>query len=336
MKEKVIFDTNSVHNDDSISFFGNRNELKQFAKVADIVIPKIVIEELRRKKLKKLINKRRSFIDNPFHNLKGLNKEETKQYDIDKFIQTLLDNEEFEFSVIDLKDNSVFDEIKNLALKKLPPFEKSDDTDKGFKDALIYFAIREYLDEIPDKYIFVCVADGRFKEALIQHPNIIVVKSYQDFKEKSISQYYDDYFIQQVEKELSIDIGQEHIIEHWTNFVDNQVVLINLEDEEFLVEVDAGEIVNSANKNQFLENLQSLISSTSFNKTDIAIDDLEEYKTLFSEEEISKLLSAAYDNTQIRWIIDKDELTQFFGPLYLSNKHLVETEKQSFFDKKFN
>ena len=49
MKEKVIFDTNSVHNDDSISFFGNRNELKQFSKVADIVIPKIVIEELRRK-----------------------------------------------------------------------------------------------------------------------------------------------------------------------------------------------------------------------------------------------------------------------------------------------
>ena len=197
MKEKVIFDTNSVHNDDSISFFGNRNELMQFAQVAEIIIPKIVIEELRRKKL---INKRRSFIDNPFHSLKGLNKDETKQYDIDTFIQGLLDNEEFAFSVIDLKDNSVFDEIKELALKKLPPFEKSDDTDKGFKDALIYFAIREYLNEIPDKYIFVCVSDGRFKEALNQHSNIIVVKNYQEFKEKSISQYYDDYFINKLKK----------------------------------------------------------------------------------------------------------------------------------------
>jgi rRNA-processing protein FCF1 len=335
MKEKVIFDTNSVHNDDSISFFGNRNELKQFSKVADIVIPKIVIEELRRKKLKKLINKRRSFIDNPFHNLKGLSKEETKQYDIDTFIQGLLDSEEFEFSVIDLKDNSVFDEIKDLALKKLPPFEKSDDTDKGFKDALIYFAIREYLDEIPDKYIFVCVSDRRFKEALIQHPNIIVVKNYQDFKEKSISQYYDDYFIQKVEKELTIKISKENIIEHWTNFDDNQNVYIKTDDDEFIVEVDAGEIVNSANKNQFTENLQALIGSTNFNNTDSCIDELEQYKSLFSQEEINSLLVAAYDNTQIRWIIDKDALTQFFGPLYLSNKHLVEPEKQTFFNEIF-
>lgn len=335
MKEKVIFDTNSVHNDDSISFFGNRNELKQFSKVADIVIPKIVIEELRRKKLKKLINKRRSFIDNPFHNLKGLNKEETKQYDIDTFIQGLLDSEEFEFSVIDLKDNSVFDEIKDLALKKLPPFEKSDDTDKGFKDALIYFAIREYLDEIPDKYIFVCVSDGRFKEALIQHPNIIVVKNYQDFKEKSISQYYDDYFIQQVEKELSIKITEDNIIEHWNNYDDNQNVYIKTDDEEFVVEVDSGEIVNSANKNQFSENLQALIGSTSFNNTDVCVDELEQYKTLFSQEEINSLLAAAYDNTQIRWIIDKDALTQFFGPLYLSNKYLVEPERQTFFNEIF-
>ncbi|WP_289021230.1 hypothetical protein [uncultured Salegentibacter sp.] len=134
---------------------------------------------------------------------------------------------------------------------------------------------------------------------------------------------------------MSIDIEQENIIEHWTNFDDNQVVLVNLEDEQFLVEVDAGEIVNSANKNQFTEKLQSLISSTSFNKTDIVIDDLEEYKTLFSEEEISNLLNAAHDNTQIRWIIDKDALVQFFGPLYLANKHLVEPEKQTFFNEIF-
>lgn len=335
MKEKVIFDTNAVNNDDSNYFFGNRRELELFSQSAEIVIPKIVIEEIRRKKTKRLINKRRAFMDNPFHTIKGLQKEETKQYNIDEFIQKLLDNEEYLFTTIELKDNSVFDEIKELALKKLPPFEKSDDTDKGFKDALIYFAIKEYLDEIPDKYIFVCVKDGRFKEALNQHSNIIVVKDYEEFSSKSISQYFDDYFIEKVNAELEVVITKDNIIGHWSNFDDNQNVYIKTDDAEFVVEVDAGEIVNSANKNEYLDSLQKLIASPNWKSTDFYIDTLEKYKTLLSEEEINSLLVAAYDNTQIRWIINKDALTQFFGPLYLSNKHLVETEKQQFFSEIF-
>jgi len=335
MKEKVIFDTNAVNNEDSNYFFGNRKELALFSQSAEIVIPKIVIEELRRKKTKRLLNKRQSFIDNPFHKLKGLTKGDTKQYNIDDYIQSLLDNEEYIFSTIDLKDNTVFDKIKELALKKLPPFEKSDDTDKGFKDALIYFAILEYLDEIPDKYIFVCVNDGRFKEALNQHQNIIIIKNYDEFKQKSVSQFFDDYFIKKVNTELDITITKENIIEYWYNIVDNQNILIKIDEEEYIVEVDSGEIVNSANKNEFSTELQNLIGSTNFNKTDLCVAELQEYLTLFSQEEISSLLSAAFNNTQIKWIMVKEELKQFFGPIYLPNKHLVEAEQQEFFKEIF-
>ena len=49
MKEKVIFDTNTVNNDDSNYFFGNRNEITLFAQSAEIVIPTIVIEEVEEK-----------------------------------------------------------------------------------------------------------------------------------------------------------------------------------------------------------------------------------------------------------------------------------------------
>ena len=335
MREKVIFDTNIIRNAEATNFLGGRNELERFADVADIVIPDIVIQEIKRQKRKNLQSNKQKFLVNPFHNLLEIDETNTNAFDIDDYIEKLVKDEDFKYEIIDIKDNNVLPLIKELAIKKKPPFEGKDGTDKGFKDALLYFSVLENLQEIPNKNVFVCVKDGRLKEALDVHQNIIVVESYDEFKAKSISQYYDDYFIQQVEKELSIDIEQEHIIEHWTNFEDNHVVLINLEDEEFLVEVDAGEIVNSVNKNQFSENLQSLISSTSFNQTDTAIDDLEEYKTLFSEEEISNLLSAAHDNTQIRWIIDKDALVQFFGPLYLANKHIVEPEKQTFFNEIF-
>jgi len=43
--------------------------------------------------------------------------------------------------VIRLQDYSVLEKIKELALKKLPPFEAADNSDKGFKDAYIYFTV---------------------------------------------------------------------------------------------------------------------------------------------------------------------------------------------------
>lgn len=335
MREKVIFDTNIIRNAEATNFLGGRNELERFADVADIVIPDIVIQEIKRQKRKNLQSNKQKFLVNPFHNLLEIDETNTNAFDIDDYIEKLVKDEDFKYEVIDIKDNNVLPLIKELAVNKKPPFEGNDNTDKGFKDALLYFSVLEYLQEIPNKNVFVCVKDDRLKEALDGHQNIIVVESYDEFKAKSISQYYDDYFIQQVEKELSIDVEQEHIIEHWTNYDDNQVVLINLENEEFLVEVDAGEIVNSANKNQFSQNIQKLIASPNRNNTDWCIDKLETYKTLFSEEEINSLLVAAYDNTQIRWIIEKDALVQFFGPLYLANKHLVEPEKQTFFNEIF-
>ena len=336
MKEKVIFDTNAVNNDDCNYFFGNRRELKLFSQSAEIVIPKIVIEELRRKKTKRLINKRRSFIDNPFHKLKGLEKEETKKYNIDEFIQSLLDNEEFIFTTIELKDNSVFDEIKELALKKLPPFEKSDDTDKGFKDALIYFAIKEYLDEIPDKYVFVCVNDGRFKEALNQHSNIIIVKNYEEFKQKSISQFFDDYFLEKVNVELvEVEIKKEHIIEYWHNIDDNQNVLIKVEDEEYIVEVDSGEIVSSSKPELFKSNIEQLVLSGNFETTHNTIEQLLPFVNYFSDEDILKIFNASFSNEQIKWIIDDEDVKEFIGLLYKAKTELVENKVAEFLKENF-
>ncbi len=336
MKEKVIFDTNAVNNDDSNYFFGNRKELALFAQSAEIVIPKIVIEELRRKKTRKLLSKRQSFIDNPFHRFKGLTKEETKQYNIDEHIQNLLDNEEYDFTIIDLKDNSVFDNIKELALKKQPPFEKSDDTDKGFKDALIYFTILEYLQEIPDKYIFVCVKDGRFKEALQKHDNIIIVKDYSEFKQKSISQFFDDYFIESVNIEITdVEITKEYIVEYWHNINDNQNVLIKVEDDEYIIEVDSGEIVGSSKPELYKPNIELLIKSDDFETTHNAIEELSSFENYFSDEDIFKILNASFSNEKIKWIINEDDVKEFIGTLYKAKSELVENDVAEFLKEIF-
>jgi rRNA-processing protein FCF1 len=335
MKEKVIFDTNTVRNTETNNFLGGRIELERFLQVADIVIPETVIQEIKRQKRKSLSTNKNKFISNPLHKLVGLNEEDTKAFDVDSFIQQLIDDESIPFEIIDIKNNDVLPQIKELALHKKAPFESGDNTDKGFKDALIYFSVLEYLQEIPNKNVFVCAKDGRLKEAFNQHHNIIVVESYDEFKQKSVSQFFDDYFIEKVNAELDLAITKDNVVAYWHNIDDNQNVLIKVEVDEYIIEVDSGEIVNSANKNEFTEELQNLLNSTNFNKTDLAVAELQEYATLFSQEENINVLNAAFVNAQIRWIIEKEEMKQFFGPIYLSNSHLIDAEKQEFFKEIF-
>jgi rRNA-processing protein FCF1 len=47
MKEKVIFDTNFLLEKKMKNFFGKQEELHKFEKLSSILIPDIVIEELK-------------------------------------------------------------------------------------------------------------------------------------------------------------------------------------------------------------------------------------------------------------------------------------------------
>jgi rRNA-processing protein FCF1 len=66
MKEKVIFDTNTIRSSpEADNFLGNRDELNCFLQDADIVIPEIVIQEIKRQKKKTLESNRKKFLNNP-------------------------------------------------------------------------------------------------------------------------------------------------------------------------------------------------------------------------------------------------------------------------------
>lgn len=330
MKEKVVFDTNIIRNQDVNTFFGGREELERFTQVADIVIPETVIQEIKRQKRKSLDGKKNKFLSNPFHKILAVNESDTKSFSVNDYIEKLIGEESFIFEVIDIKNNDVLIKIKELAINKLPPFESGDNTDKGFKDALIYFSILEYLDEIPNKYIFVCAKDGRLKKALESHQNIIVVESYDEFKEHSISQFFDDYFLQKVSEHLDIVVITDSIKEYWDNINENKVLLIEVDEEEYVVEIDSNEIVNSAKKEEYKSEILSLINSGNFNTTDKCVEQLKEYSGFFDQVEIKQILEASYENTQIKWIIEKPTIKDFLGPLYLANKDLTENEIKTF------
>ena len=339
MKEKVIFDTNIVRNTETNTCLGGRVELERFLQVADIVIPETVDQEIKRQKRKSLRANKDKFISNPLHRMIGLNEDDTKAFDVDNYIQKLIEGETIAFEVIDLKNNDVLPQIKELALNKKAPFEKGDNTDKGFKDALIYFSVLEYLQEIPNKNVFVCAKDGRLKEALDSHQNIIVVESYEEFRQKSVSQFFDEYFIIKLNDSLSIldvTVTKDNLIEYWDNVNDNKVLLIKVNDDEYVAEVESNEIITITHVAEYRSTIEDLINTTSFENTHKQIALLFNFTEYLSEEEINRILDAAHTNEQIRWIIDDEDVKQFIGILYENTDLIYNPETLQFLIQEFD
>lgn len=322
--EKVIFDTQVARNPDAKNFLGNRTELEKFSKSAIIIFPDIVLEEIRNQKRRNLKNKKQSFLDNPFHWLRTLDRDETKNFDIDVHVEELERTEELKYVSICLTDYTCLEQMKELALKKLPPFESGDNTDKGFKDAYIYFTVLEYMQKTPDKKIFVCCRDGKLKEAFEKYSNIIIIRDYDDFQEKSIVRYQNEYFIEKLHLEKGLEVRKENILDFWTNINDNHILDIKIDNgEEFVVEIDEGEILNIENKVSYESKIDELCYSGGFDTTHSSIATLESYMSYFSDDEIIRILEATRDNNQINWIIGDDDVKQFIGTLYEKKKDIL-------------
>jgi len=324
--KKVIFDTNFIRNTEAKHFLGGRSELEKFARVAELVFPDIVIEEIKNQKRKNLEKNKSSFLSNPFHWLRNLDRDDTQNFDIESHIAELETNETLKYSVIKLTDYSVLEQMKELALKKLPPFEAGDNTDKGFKDACIYFTTLEYLQSIPDKMIFVCCKDERLQEAFKKHPNIIVIDSYDGFLKNSITRFYDDYFIEKLQSEIHADIRKEHIVDYWLNTNENRVLRIEIDGEKYALEVDAGEIVAYEKVATYSEAINTLRNTSAFATTHSAIEALNPYIHFLSDDEVIKILEAVDTNNQIYLIIGDDDVKQFISTLYNKKKSLLPAE----------
>lgn len=322
--EKVVFDTNIIRNTDVNNFLGGRSELEKFSEVAEVVIPDLVIEEIKNQKRTSLKSKKTSFMDNPFHWLIGLNQDDTKNFDIEAYLDKLINDESFKYHVISVTDYSIFKKITELAIHNQPPFEEK--SDKGFKDAYIYFAILEYLQTIADKKIFVCCKDGKLTEALNKHSEIIVIKNYEEFLEQTIGKYQTTYYIEKLKSEIDQNIEKENITKLWININDNEVISIELNDQIYVVEFDSGEIVSNENINTYTADINNLVNSGSFATTHKYINSLTSYLQFLTDEEIINIMQGVKDNEQVHWILSDDDVKQFVTTLYDGKKDILSNE----------
>lgn len=335
MKYKAVFDTNSIRNAESIEkFLGNRDELERFLKVSEIILPEIVIDEIKAQKRRYLISKKDSFLANPFHTLRKIDKNKTAGFDIEQHIKNLLYGETISFTMIHLTRTDVLEDIKKLCIGNIPPFEEG--TDKGFKDSLIYFTIMEYLDTCDSDNIFVVSKDDRLAMAFKENSRVIIVKDYDEF-EKYIDTYFrEEYFINRLKEEVSENITADCIEEIWLNTEENWTIKLSCDENIYFVEADfsSREIIDFTDFN-FAEGIAGLIISGAFSTTHYYITVIKDYVKYYSDQEIKNIIEAATNNNQIYSIATDEDVKEFFVPIFKVKSQIIPDEIKAEFSKYF-
>lgn len=338
MDIKVIFDTNTIRNQGENSFFGEEGILLKYAKEAEVIIPSVVIEEIKRQKKQFIRSQRSKLINNNFCKLIDIKNEYINAFDIENHIKELYETSlnKIGFTTLDLRDEKrdTLEKMTQLALQKEPPFEPKNDTDKGFKDALIYFSILEYLQKTKSKNIFVCTKDKLLSKALEKSP-VTIIEDFRDFQEKTV----DTYSIDKIDKKLESTITKDNIIEFWTNIYENKTVLVKEKEIEYVFEMEYNDVKDFCSKEEFQPSIEALVYANDIETIRDAIDNLKSYSQYISDDDILLILGAAYENENLRLSLNEFDIQKFIYSLYKNKKELLIRDNKKaadFLQKTFN
>jgi rRNA-processing protein FCF1 len=336
---KIIFDTNALRNNKLDSYLGNMGELQKFAEECEIIVPEIVIEEIRFQKKRYFLQEKEALTKNSLFRALYKDNDLLNTFDCHTHIATLQNRENIPFKVIKLTyTEAVFDDIKRRSLEKLPPFEpppsdNKNGSDKGFKDACIFHTVLQYRDKVREK-IFVVTQDALLKEALKTEHDIICIKDFQEFREHSISKYSNDYILQKIKEELDLtNISKSNLLEFFKNINENDILEIEVENVRYLVEFDNNEIVDNCEYEELESKVSNLVNSYSYANTHSAVYELEKVKNFLSLEQIKSIFEAFRDNSQV---IGDDDVVDFMSSLYEYCGHLIESNLKSCLEKSLN
>lgn len=331
---KVIFDTNSIRNEKLNEFFGSQNKLKAISEYAEIIIPDLVFDEILNQKKKKFNENESNLKSN--HLFKLSEFEENKIINIDKKIQELVANINFQFNKIEVENYvECLKFIKSKAISNLSPFEEK--SDKGFKDCYIVYTIKEYVDKTGtnNATFIVCSKDQKLKNAIIEiSENIIIADNIDDIKSKTIQQYEDDYFIEKLQEELgNKNISNSNIKGLYFNTDYNDILEIVIDKEEYLVHISEREILGYELKESVEKAIQLFEESPSFAETHNRLIKVNDFFDYLGKIYLEKILNAVIKNSQISYIVEDIDIQQFLSDIKAFCEKMIDKE---LFEKNFD
>lgn len=318
--EKVIFDTNKLRSTKSLThFFGNREELERFQNVAEIIIPDLVLEEIKIQKKKHFEEEKLKLMENSCAEL--INAEELlEKLNINALVLEVFGAETIRYTTISITETSCLEQMKHLALHNQAPFDLS--SDRGFKDAYILFTIQEYLKSITDEMVFIATCDSRLAEALSKHPKVKIIGDFRDFELNRATFFSEPYFLESLSVYLEQSVTAGNLLRVGFNPKSNWLVEVAVEDEFFgelnyLVEVDyvSKEILGKYT-GRLSKHVHAFKTSGSFAETKTHISALRSNVSYLFLREAIEMLEVSLDNNQIYWIAEDSPVRGFIRTLF--------------------
>lgn len=323
MSKPIVFlDTNAADNKSSATgFLGNRAEIQKVANKADIALPRVVYDEIRRHIIGFLHLQKISFKNNPYCQILNIPKDDIDSFDHEKHIDGLLDGETIPFEIVDLKDKvAVYDEIYQHALLGTPPFEPKGD--KGFKDALIAKTIDQYSLENPKREVFLFTKDSRLTEYFIDS-RVEVIDGFEGFdREYSADKLSEELVVDRIYvwlleggNELSRKRAPD---EQWISLHGDLVGVYREGDNEIilvLVDARAREPISYTTESPETV-IEDLREAGSFQVVHTALANIDEIIRYMSIEHAKELASIMLANNQIYGIAQDDDVAQLVSELF--------------------
>ncbi|MEM9103269.1 MAG: PIN domain-containing protein, partial [Pseudomonadota bacterium] len=243
-------------------------------------------------------------------------------------ISELKDKESIPYETIELKNSKVIYEMRKFAVSNQAPFKE--ENDGGFKDAYIYFTIREYIQQNLDKEIYFVSDDKRLKQAVKQIKGIKCISKFDEFFDTHKSNFTDKYFLEKLKNETNQNITRNDIKQVYENI--NKNILLEVESKKFhyLFEIEKREIISFAERKSIDKLINELIYSPSFMDTHIAIEELGEYSQFLTDEDIKIIIDACMKNEQIFWIRYDDDVKEFILCLTEVKENILTDEQIKF------
>lgn len=318
--EKVIFDTNKLRSTKSLThFFGNREELERFQQVAEIIIPDLVLDEIKIQKRNHFEEEKQKLIENSCSQL--IDAETLiNALDISKLVKKVFATETIPYTTITLSDTLCLEQIKMLALQNKAPFDTN--SDRGFKDAYILFTIQEYLKNTADEIVFVVTSDSRLGEAVSKNPKVKVIDDFRGFERNRATFFTEEYFLELLSQYLECPLTTDSIHRVGFNTKNNWLVEIKTEEDvlgtlNYLVEVDfASKEFIGKYEGELAKHVAALINSGSFTETKSNISALRNKISYLYLREAVEILEASLENNQICWIAEDSPVRGFIRALF--------------------
>lgn len=331
MGYQIIIDTNKCRNTGMDNFLGNKEELQKFIEDGcEIILPEIVLSELKQQKKIEYIEELNNFINNKFFNNEDANFKKIKLEEFDNIIEKKIQYEQGKYysTIYEItRVGEFYKEMTQKAVLKEAPFDTK--SDKGFKDSIVAWSVKEVVDKY-NRTVFLLTKDNRLSQYFVDEDKVKIIESYSDYKKIRLQVENKD-LIDNITIIGKLNIEQEDIIKGWYS-LNNDYYMVLYSGGCARFDIITKDIIDGIqeNPNKIIDDL-----ITSFNYADTH-DKISYIKKLniieyISREKLLELFDGFTKNSQLYGISHDEDVWDFFSILYKKYKKFMNDDLEKNF-----